>query len=219
MAQGIPDASFETGCQGSANSVAGTVTDFLKFLGTEGGTCTVRDKIYTFSKTAFASFATIADDTLLQISQSTFNPFQHSIKLSNSGGFQPGPYDFDYSISVAPGNPHLYIKDWFTSAEPVDPFASEYTLETNTDPSGGPAAVIFPSMAITPKVTFPGKPTSADFFNELVVVAGKAGPNGFTNTVTQAQHMKTVPGPLPLLGAAAAFGFSRKLRARIKTMA
>lgn len=27
----------------------------------------------------------------------------------------------------------------------------------------------------------------------------------------------TVPGPLPLLGAAAAFGFSRKLRRRINT--
>jgi hypothetical protein len=38
--------------------------------------------------------------------------------------------------------------------------------------------------------------------------------NSFTTTYTQ-----NVPGPLPLLGAAAAFGFSRRLRSRIKTSA
>lgn len=37
--------------------------------------------------------------------------------------------------------------------------------------------------------------------------------DNFTNTFTQKPH---VPGPLPLLGAGAAFGFSRRLRSRIK---
>ena len=38
--------------------------------------------------------------------------------------------------------------------------------------------------------------------------------SSFTTTFTQ-----NVPGPLPLLGGAAAFGFSRRLRSRIKTSA
>ncbi len=40
-----------------------------------------------------------------------------------------------------------------------------------------------------------------------------------TDTVTWAQatpYIPPVPGPLPLFGAAAALGFSRKLRKRIK---
>jgi hypothetical protein len=39
--------------------------------------------------------------------------------------------------------------------------------------------------------------------------------DNFTNTFTQRQQHH-VPGPLPLLGAGAAFGFSRRLRSRIK---
>ncbi|MFM7753978.1 MAG: hypothetical protein ACKO58_06260, partial [Cyanobium sp.] len=34
--------------------------------------------------------------------------------------------------------------------------------------------------------------------------------------VTDVPDVSDVPGPLPLLGAAAAFGYSRKLRARLK---
>jgi hypothetical protein len=40
------------------------------------------------------------------------------------------------------------------------------------------------------------------------------GMNQMGNTVTQ----QPVPGPLPLLGAATMFGFSRKLRRRIQTV-
>jgi hypothetical protein len=43
--------------------------------------------------------------------------------------------------------------------------------------------------------------------------------NGVSGTFTWAQatlYTAPVPGPLPLFGAAAAFGFSRKLRKRIK---
>lgn len=37
----------------------------------------------------------------------------------------------------------------------------------------------------------------------------------FTYTFTQVQNVSQVPGPLPVLGAAAAFGYSRKLRNRM----
>ncbi|MBD2551533.1 hypothetical protein H6G65_18535 [Microcystis elabens FACHB-917] len=215
MAQALPDASFAEGCNGGAFSVSGTVQDFLNFSKNGEKGCQVIDKLYTFEKDAFASFD--AENTLLQIANSTFNPLSHIIKLSNASGFQPGPYSFNYGISVVSSSP-LYIADWFASAEPVDPFASSYKLITDTDLTG-PLSVVFPPNSITTKLPFPGQPTSVKFTNLLTVDEGSTGPNGFTNTITQATPMNQVPGPLPILGAATAFGFSRKLRARIKALA
>jgi hypothetical protein len=51
--------------------------------------------------------------------------------------------------------------------------------------------------------------------NEYSVGTGSI--NSFQNSFTQVDRepLPTVPGPLPLLGAGAAFGFSRRLRARV----
>lgn len=52
--------------------------------------------------------------------------------------------------------------------------------------------------------------------NEYIVTMGSI--NSFQNSFTQIevnQPPPTVPGPLPLLGAGAAFGFSRRLRTRV----
>ena len=61
--------------------------------------------------------------------------------------------------------------------------------------------------------TFTTKPTSIAV-SQVFTAAPARSINSFTTTYTQ-----NVPGPLPLLGAAAAFGFSRRLRSRIKTSA
>jgi hypothetical protein len=51
--------------------------------------------------------------------------------------------------------------------------------------------------------------------DEYLVTVGSI--NSFQNSFTQLRggDPETVPGPLPLLGAGAAFGFSRRLRARV----
>ena len=46
-------------------------------------------------------------------------------------------------------------------------------------------------------------------------VDGVIGPDGQINVVVGAPAAASVPGPLPLFGAAAAFGWSRTLRRRI----
>jgi hypothetical protein len=46
-----------------------------------------------------------------------------------------------------------------------------------------------------------------------------AGPNGRRLSAFTTEFTQEVPAPLPLLGAGAAFGFSRRLRSRIKTSA
>jgi hypothetical protein len=98
--------------------------------------------------------------------------------------------------------------------------------ETSVSVSGSTTAVR-PSVAstmtgITPFTTntagsqtrtFATKPTSIAV-SQVFTAAPSRSINSFTTTYTQ-----NVPGPLPLLGAAAAFGFSRRLRSRIKTSA
>jgi hypothetical protein len=51
--------------------------------------------------------------------------------------------------------------------------------------------------------------------NEYLVTTGSV--NSFQNSFTQIlrEPKEQVPGPLPLLGAGAAFGFSRRLRTRV----
>lgn len=53
---------------------------------------------------------------------------------------------------------------------------------------------------------------SASFTTDLVVTEGEV-----TQFVDGVRQTSPVPGPLPLLGAAAAFGYSRLIRARIKS--
>ena len=64
---------------------------------------------------------------------------------------------------------------------------------------------------------YPVKAFDSDTFTlTLDVTAGKV--TSFDQTVTQSVFSE-VPGPLPLLGAGAAFGFSRRIRSRIKASA
>jgi hypothetical protein len=60
--------------------------------------------------------------------------------------------------------------------------------------------------------TLPLSGTFVDVTDSYIVLAG-AGINRFNNGFTQTSG---VPGPLPLFGAGAAFGFSRRIRSRIK---
>lgn len=63
----------------------------------------------------------------------------------------------------------------------------------------------------TPELTLPSDTYDHLYIVDSYTVTGSAvGIDKITNTYTQ------TPGPLPILGAGAAFGFSRKLRSRIK---
>jgi hypothetical protein len=55
-------------------------------------------------------------------------------------------------------------------------------------------------------------------FTSLVIVPGAGSPDAFATVddlVLGQAAPASVPGPLPLMGAATAFGFSRRLRSRI----
>ena len=75
-------------------------------------------------------------------------------------------------------------------------------------------------------------PTAAGFFNlttpitlaagqnlEIITSGSSSAPNGAVIRISSFEADASVPGPLPLLGASAAFGWSRQLRRRIQAKA
>ena len=149
--------------------------------------------------------------------------------LSALANFTPGTYEFGYTMTI------------FNAAVTTQRLESADTSATSSNiGSGIPAwtktlAVTTDSEVLSlttfqaggdvsgdgPK-TFASQPVSADFISKLVVNnLASNSVQGITDSVTQnfQPGESTVPGPLPILGAAAAFGCSRKLRTRIKQAA
>jgi hypothetical protein len=73
----------------------------------------------------------------------------------------------------------------------------------------------YDEMSMSSGVMVPGNYDGILQFNGKIVLTKNALLTQFTDTLTQT----AVPGPLPVVGAAAAFGFSRRLRKRVKAMA
>ena len=207
MAQAEPDATFEDGCSGQVGvfAVSGTLTAFEAFLKGRPTGCQLGDKIYN----AFDWSTTFDhDDTFIRIGQSGSGLKTHALNVSNVNGINLSSAFFNYTVSVDTANSPLFINRWRASAEPSG-FDPGYTLATNA-----PSSVFSYPAPGGPTLSIANVTTLA-FANTLTVDPGKDGPTSFTNTIAQTEA--GVPGPLPLLGAGAAFGFSRKLRVRVKT--
>jgi len=211
------DATFEVGCNSSTyQPVSGTITSFQDFLSKTSSSCKIGDKNY--SAFTFANFLD-PDNTFLRISKSGALGDRYSINISNNSGLQPGPYTFDYTIAVS-GTPN-FIDKWVSTTQNQGAGNDGYSLQVTSTDSFNPSVseTINQNMINGTIQDLSNQPTSVIFSNDLTVSTAKDGPFSFTNTVVQAPLQSEVPGPLPLLGAGAAFGFSRKLRARIKTKA
>ena len=81
-------------------------------------------------------------------------------------------------------------------------------------PSTTPGYPTLTQFATTPKLAFNPNVTSSRFTSIVLASNTGAGVTQFANRLEQ-----KVPGPLPILGAGAAFGFSRKLRRRVNAAA
>ncbi len=139
-------------------------------------------------------------------------------------------YSLGYTISVV--GPRA-IKDVSTSATSSVigkdvPMWTKTLVATSSTETLGPVGLTAsqtppPNGTITVggPVAFLAPPTSVTFTSTLKVNGIKDnGVFNFNDTITQmnpqAPPTDSVPGPLPVLGAGAAFGFSRRLRRRLR---
>lgn len=171
-------------------------------LGSTG--CTNGDKIY--SNFAFTGFT---PSTSLSISDA--GP-QHTFSASGLNFGAGSVATYSYTVAIAPGNPDATFLGYRTGATTSDlftPLASTKTLtgtptgDTSTAINETNGNVVLYSPTIGGPVVFTGS---------INVTGGRM--DVFTDTLAQ---QIVVPGPLPILGAAAAFGYSRRLRKRLST--
>jgi MYXO-CTERM domain-containing protein len=196
-------ANAAPACSG-AYSPAGLIA-----MGSTG--CTIGDKLYsdfsfTNMSTGFWGFTQFGTTYNLSASSLNFtdkvNPFSYSYKVAITG-ITPGQafasYNTDATVNDV-GSGKAYSK----------------TLQTIT-----PGLVTGPSTATqaAPGLTIPLVTLGPVYFTSTVALT-----QGQISTVSDVLDQKFqpsdgVPGPLPLLGAGAAFGLSRRIRSRIKASA
>jgi hypothetical protein len=178
--------------------------------------CTIGDKLYDGFSVAGALASPDATFQWEQFDTDTYN-------LSVQGLFGPGTYALTYNVSILDTEPNKSFSQLRTSATSAGitppPVVWEKTL------AAVPPTVPSPLIAIqtseggaSVQGIFGPDVRSAAFTSTLIVTSNSV--TQFQDTISQRTNNGTsVPGPLPLLGAGAAFGFSRKLRRRIKVVA
>ena len=160
------------------------------------------------------------------------SPAEDSVEIDvNTGGnlwdvnanFDPnGPGQVGSGRDLAFGDFYEYTIS-VNNLAPAGTFIDKVFLAKITNPSIGPGSIqkeifdeegtLLGTITADPASSFvvPGNYTSLRI-RDTVTVAGN-----FDNISNNFTQRSTVPGPLPLLGAGAAFGFSRRIRSRIKT--
>jgi hypothetical protein len=180
-------------------------------LTTSGFNCFIGDKV--FSDFTFSGLST---------GFYGFSEFGASTTFSGAAlNFTGSSFTYGYKVALynpIPGQAFLsYNTNAGGSAVSGGALAYSKSLST-TSPVSGPSTAT--ETTVAPIVTFSPVTTGpVTFTSTLTRTSGKV--DTLSDTLNQAKDpsINDVPGPLPLLGAGAAFGFSRRLRSRIKQVA
>jgi hypothetical protein len=179
--------------------------------------CSGTDNNVIFSNFSFSEYTPNPLDRIILSGNSdgsgavtmVFNPFRST----------PTVGSFTYTATLIPAPLFVYnFKD--ANVDSASVLSSGKTVTATLSSSGlSPAASYSKTGSITaPQVTgiFQPRLTSQTFTQDFNL---NPAPTDFVITITHSWTAKglPVPGPLPLLGAATAFGLSRKLRRRIRS--
>jgi hypothetical protein len=175
----------------------------LAFSCTQGG--------FTFTLNSFTGFTGLDAITFSNPDANSFTySFQGNVTWTGST-----TRSFNYSITSPNGKK---LKD-FTSAVSSsigNPKAGTFAVTGNP---GTATATLTNMTAVGGSQTYATPLVSDSFTAALSGITGN-GIQSVQSTYYVAQDATTsTPGPLPIIGAASAFGFSRKLRSRIKLSA
>jgi hypothetical protein len=207
-AQALPAPS------GSCSSLANTLGQIplTTLLGTS---CSVGDKNYGFSTSAYSG--NISSDMIPVGISTTANPNEHLLTAGFGSG-QTGSGSFTYTIAInnttIPGTTMTAVTGGLLTGASMTTFTGAVTSPQSTSGSCSLSAPGFTDCTLSGLLYQPGV-TSLTLTTSWNITSGSLA--SLSNTVMQAPT--SVPGPLPIVGAAAAFSFSRKLRNRLRASA
>jgi hypothetical protein len=207
-----PAHAAPTACQTSG--IAGTNAYFyttLVGLGSDG--CFIGDKVYSdFSFTPVSGEA-IPASAIWGLTAAGAN---HTLSAS-SLNYGTGKFNYSYKVSLFNPLPGQEFVDYRTQvgSSQIGTNTFSKTLDTVA-----PGTVTGPSTSTGGQgntIAFAAGEVGPLYFSSMVdVTAGKIDTLSDSLTQKLDEPGTEVPGPLPILGAGAAFGFSRRLRKRIK---
>jgi hypothetical protein len=177
-------------------------------ISTSGFSCQKGDKIYSdfsFSGSGFnAGSFTFSDVPSMSLHQ--FGASGLTFTMGTSG-----TYSYKVAIDTTI-SPNRRISSFQTSSTTFG--ASQNITKTLTD---GTFTVTSTNGSTSVEQTYdPLNPGPISFSSQITSTSGLL--SNFTDTISQADYVPPVPGPFPLLGAAAAFNVSRQLRKRSKQL-
>ena len=144
-------------------------------------------------------------------------PLTYSIQSQTTPWLVTGsPFKLGYSVTApAPRLLNTFTNSLTSSATAV-PGGDAGTWAVTGTPGVASASFSTP-MGMNGSQTYATSLSSDTFSATLNITNGEI--QSVTSTISSKDSTSTVPGPLPLLGAGAAFGFSRRLRNRVKLAA
>ncbi|MEY4808442.1 MAG: hypothetical protein RLZZ206_2831 [Cyanobacteriota bacterium] len=146
------------------------------------------------------------------------NPAAGSFRYSIQGNsdWMPGTYSVNWTVTA----PTAKLLNLFTNnSTSSDPAADNtWTVVSQTAPQQTGTSTMTDGNGVLASSTLTPNLFSETFVGTLIVTAGGVESVNFRVNTNNAPT-PAVPGPLPIFGAAAAFGFSRKVRNRIKAAA
>jgi len=200
MASGNPAKAIPACADGTLISIqsAGTCTDALGF---------------TFKLNSFTNFL----PTDLFAFQSAGQNFQYSLQGASAWSSAGNPYDLNYTVTPPSG---LQLTSYRSALSSANSAADKGTFDISSLTLGTNATATYgPNFSAQGAQTFNIPPLSSDTYSAILKVTGGtiASVTGSVSDDPTPPPSSGVPGPLPLLGLGAAFGFSRRLRRRIAT--
>jgi hypothetical protein len=184
------------------------IGDLLSSLITSGG-CSIGDKNFS----AFSYTSTTKPSNLVRVTVGEFSPMEHTIKFDALGNPSAWTGTGSLSYTVTVNNLSSELINMVTGSINAAAMGTAFTGSVTATGASGTCNLNTGSTNCTGMgmgLTLPGA-LSTTITNTWNVSSGGITP--ITNSVVQ------TPGPLPLLGAGAAFGFSRKLRRRVNLAA
>jgi hypothetical protein len=187
-------------CPQPGSFALGTLTP-LDFSCDQGG--------FTFKLTSWSGF--IASDSI-SFSNPTPDTFNYSIQANTP--WTGGSKILNYMVT-APLNKLLNGHTAALNTAVFAPTNATFTVAGVNSTSG-----VMNNNVVNPGLIMYGTPLATDTFTATLDSISGGGVQVVNSTYSAVMApMTAVPGPLPILGVGAAFGFSRKLRRRIKLAA